>query len=195
MPKQWKIIGVVLAGLLLISLNLIAGRSAAIQAQGGGPTSIDCSTFSSGQANGANNGKVLVGTLGQWVVGNDTNGTSQLSSGFGAAVLEACRGAQPVFLPALFKSPPAPQLTRLLLKSTNTGGINPLEIRDPDNSNQLLLTCIIAPSEDNTTKDCGYFTAVGRYTLIAHTTRCGVKEGTFTDALPGATVTREVFCN
>lgn len=193
MLKQWKRAEGVLAGLLLASLILIAGRDTVGQAQSRVPASLGCSTFSSGQANKTQSGMVLAGTLGQWVVGKGTQGTGQLNSGFWATALEGCgRHTRYLFLPSLLKSP---KPTHLLIKSLGTGGIAPVEIRDPENKNELLLVCTITLKEDNSTKDCGYFKPVGAYTLIAHTARCGVQQGTFYDALPGATVTREIFCN
>jgi hypothetical protein len=193
MLKQGKLAEGALAGLLLASLILIAGRAAITQAQDRGPASIGCSTFNSGQANNTQSNMTLAGALGQWVGGKGAQGASQLNSGFWPTALEGCgKHTTQLFLPYLLKSPTT---THLLLKSIRTGGINPVEIRDPENNNELLLICIIAPNEANSTKDCGYFNPVGTYTLIAHTARCGVRQGTFHDALPGATVTREVFCN
>jgi uncharacterized repeat protein (TIGR01451 family) len=92
-----------------------------------------------------------------------------------------------IYLPILRK----PGATTLLfINSENTGGINPLRVLDT--SNNQLLSCIIG---NNVTQSCGSFPAVGTYKLIAHTNNCGVLQGTFGDAAPGATVTRRVYCN
>jgi photosystem II stability/assembly factor-like uncharacterized protein len=93
-----------------------------------------------------------------------------------------------VYLPIILR----PGLTHLYVKSLNTGGINPLEIRNPNNGNALLLNCAVG---SNTVQFCGSFLAIGTYRVIAHTTNCGVLQQTFHDALPGATVTREIGCN
>jgi uncharacterized membrane protein len=94
-----------------------------------------------------------------------------------------------VYLPLVLK--PAPH-TFLYVKSINTGGINPVEIRDPDNGNALLLSCVIG---NNVTQFCGSFPPVGTYTLIAHTQNCGKPQGTFHDATLYAVITRQVECN
>jgi Tol biopolymer transport system component len=94
-----------------------------------------------------------------------------------------------LYLPLILK--PAPQ-TYLFVTSINTGGINPVEIRDPDNGNVLLLSCVIG---NNVTQFCGSFPPVGAYTIIAHTRNCGIVQGTFNDATPEASITRRVACN
>jgi len=92
-----------------------------------------------------------------------------------------------VYLPILLK--PAP-VTYLYVKSINTGGINPFEVRDPTND-ALLLSCVVG---DNVTQFCGSFKAIGRYKVVAYPAKCPKKDTTFDDALPGATVTRTVIC-
>jgi hypothetical protein len=99
------------------------------------------------------------------------------------------RWRQPyVYLPIVLR----PSLTHLYVKSTNTGGINPVEIRDPNNGNTLLLTCVIG---NNVTEYCGSFAAIGTYKFIAFPRKCPRAERTFSDAVAGATVTREVECH
>jgi uncharacterized repeat protein (TIGR01451 family) len=93
----------------------------------------------------------------------------------------------PTYLPMLIKPGP---ITTLMIDSQNTGGINPLRVLDL--GNHELLTCTIG---NNVVQLCGTFPAVGNYKIIAHTTNCGVLQGTFGDASPGATVTRRIFCN
>ena len=100
-------------------------------------------------------------------------------------------GAPPLlatYLPLVLKAGPQ---ALLLIESVNTGGINPVEVRQPS-TNALLLSCVIG---DNITQTCGSFPAIGTYKLVAYTANCGVLEGTFSDATPGATITRRVFCN
>jgi hypothetical protein len=93
------------------------------------------------------------------------------------------------YLPLIIKPEP---LTYLYVKSTDTGGINPVEIRDPNDGNRLLLSCIVG---NNVTTYCGSFSAVGTYRIIAYTANCGVLQEVFDDATAGATVTRKVFCD
>jgi hypothetical protein len=94
-----------------------------------------------------------------------------------------------VHLPIILKSE---QLTYLYVKSVNTGGINPVEIRDPNDGDKLLLSCVIG---NNITQYCGSFAPIGTYKIIAYTANCSRREATFSDATAGATVTREVYCN
>jgi hypothetical protein len=127
MLKKWKLAGAILVSMLLVNLIIT-------QAQGNDPTSINCSVFSSGSANGANSGMTLVGTLGQWGVVNSTQGGSQLSSGFWLIVLEGCGGNEPihqsqVFLPIFSKSPPL-DLSYVLI-TNRTGGEMTYEIPAP----------------------------------------------------------------
>jgi uncharacterized repeat protein (TIGR01451 family) len=91
------------------------------------------------------------------------------------------------YLPILFKAEPT---TLLFVESVNTGGINPVRILDLNS--QELLSCVIG---NNVTQSCGSFPAVGSYRIVAYTSNCGVLQGTFSDATPGATVTRRIFCN
>lgn len=92
------------------------------------------------------------------------------------------------YLPIVFKTGP---LTHLNVQSVNTGGINSVRILSP--SNQELLNC--GPIGNNVTQTCGSFPAIGTYKIVAQTNNCGVLQGTFNDAVAGATVTRQVFCN
>jgi hypothetical protein len=92
------------------------------------------------------------------------------------------------YLPIIFKSEPQ---TQLIVHSDNTGGISSVRILSP--SNQELLTC--GPIANNVMQVCGSFPAIGTYKVVAHTNDCGILQGTFNDAAPGATVTRRVFCN
>ena len=80
--------------------------------------------------------------------------------------------------------------TQLIIESVNTGGVN-VRILDPDDNDELL-NCTVG---DNITKTCGTFPAIGAYKIIASTSNCGVLQGTFNDAAPGATITRRIFCN
>jgi hypothetical protein len=122
MSKQWKIVIAALVGLLLTSLIWVIRLSPTIQAQGNDPTTIGCSVFSSGQANGTSSSMTLQGTLGQWVAVNATNGSGQLSSGFWPTALEGC-GGQPielVFLP-IFSKPP--HLSYVLITNKTEGNL------------------------------------------------------------------------
>jgi uncharacterized repeat protein (TIGR01451 family) len=92
-----------------------------------------------------------------------------------------------LYLPTIFKSEP---VTFLIVDSYETGGINPVRILDPSNNNELL-SCVVG---NNVKVDCGSFPAIGTYKIIAHTNNCGILQGTFHDAAPGATVTRRVHC-
>ncbi|MBI1878032.1 MAG: DUF11 domain-containing protein [Chloroflexi bacterium] len=92
------------------------------------------------------------------------------------------------YLPIVSKTGP---LTQLIVQSDNTGGINSVRILSP--SNQELLNC--GPIGNNVTQACGSFPAIGTYRIVAQTNNCGVLQGTFNDAVAGATVTRRVFCN
>jgi uncharacterized repeat protein (TIGR01451 family) len=97
---------------------------------------------------------------------------------------------QSLFLPLLLKPGP---LTTLVINSDNTGGINPVQVLHADNDSELL-RCTV---ENNVQKVCGQFPtpADGRYKIVAVTVNCGTLQGTFSDAAPGATVTRRIFCN
>ena len=92
-----------------------------------------------------------------------------------------------LYLPTISKSQP---MTFLIVDSYETGGINPVRILDSSNNNELL-SCVIG---NNVKEACGSFPAIGTYKIIAHANNCGVLQGTFHDAAPGATVTRRVFC-
>ena len=94
-----------------------------------------------------------------------------------------------VYLPVIVNPGP---MTRLYVTSINTGGINPVEIRDPNDGNKLLLSCTVG---NNTTEFCGSFPAVGSYQVVANPVKCTISPVIFHDALPGATVTREIGCN
>jgi hypothetical protein len=93
-----------------------------------------------------------------------------------------------IYLPLILKSPPQ---TYLYVTSVNTGGINPVEIRNPNNGNILLLSCVIG---NNVTEFCGSFPPVGTYTIIGYTRNCGLVQGTFNDALPETAITRRIRC-
>lgn len=203
MLKQWKLVGGVLIGLLLTSLVLVFIQSPVTQAQGNNPVTINCSALTGGQATGTSNNVTLAGTLGQWAASNPTGGATQLSSGFWPPALADCgkkttptpplTTTNQVFLPNVIKSDSDPELTHLFIISVKTGGIDPLRITDPDNNNVEVHRCTV-PNQDNVPIDCSHFPAIGRYTLIAHTINCGVLQGTFDGALPGAIVTRTVRC-
>ncbi len=92
-----------------------------------------------------------------------------------------------VYLPLVVKPLP---LTYLYIRSISTGGIHPVEIRNPI-GNALLLSCVIG---NNVTQFCGSFSAIGTYTIIAYPVNCPKKVGTFPDAAPGANITRTVQC-
>ncbi|MCB0193387.1 MAG: DUF11 domain-containing protein [Anaerolineae bacterium] len=92
------------------------------------------------------------------------------------------------FLPLLVK----PEMnTKLVIESVNTGGINAVRILNPDGNTELL-SCTVG---NNVTKTCGSFPSIGTYKIVANTGNCGVLQGTFNDASPGATITRRIFCN
>ncbi|MCB0213387.1 MAG: DUF11 domain-containing protein [Anaerolineae bacterium] len=93
-----------------------------------------------------------------------------------------------VYMPFIIKSEAS---TKLVIESVNTGGINSIKILHP-NDNTELLRCTVG---NNVTKTCGSFSSIGSYKIIADTANCGVLQGTFNDAKPGATVTRRIFCN
>jgi uncharacterized repeat protein (TIGR01451 family) len=95
---------------------------------------------------------------------------------------------QGVFLPLVTKPS---GLTTLIIRSDNTGGINPVQVLHPT-TNSELLRCTVA---NNTQKVCGQIPAIGAYKIVAVTANCGTLRGTFNDATPGATVTRRIFCN
>jgi uncharacterized repeat protein (TIGR01451 family) len=95
---------------------------------------------------------------------------------------------QGVFLPLVMK--PA-GLTTLIIRSENTGGINPVQVLHPT-TNIELLRCTVG---NNTQKVCGQFPSIGSYKIVAVTGSCGTLRGTFNDATPGARVTRRIFCN
>jgi len=85
-------------------------------------------------------------------------------------------------------------MTTLYIQSDNNNGISLVEVRDPNNNNELLLQC--GPIANNIPKFlCGSFVTVPSYTMIATTNKCGPKTGTFYDATPGGEITRRVFCN
>lgn len=117
------------------------------------------------------------------VADNNVSATGQ------AAVVTLVTANPPrrVYLPLVFRGV---ETTLLIVKSEKTGGINPVKILDLNN-NQLL-SCSIG---NNVTQTCGTFPAIGTYKIVAHTANCGVLQGTFNDAAPGATVTRRIFCN
>jgi uncharacterized repeat protein (TIGR01451 family) len=92
-----------------------------------------------------------------------------------------------LYLPVVFKTEPQ---TFLIVDSQETGGIDPVQILNPSNG-QELLRCTVG---NNVKVSCGSFPAIGTYKIVAHTHNCGVLQGTFHDAAPGATVTRRVYC-
>ena len=100
-----------------------------------------------------------------------------------------------VFLPIImqnYSSPLPPDLsTSLYINQVSAGGIDPIEIRDP-NQNDLLLSCKLAATD--TVKFCGKFPPVITYTIIANTANCGQVTRTFADAFPASTITRTVIC-
>jgi uncharacterized repeat protein (TIGR01451 family) len=95
-----------------------------------------------------------------------------------------------VYLPLILKPEP---LTYLYVESANTGGINLVEIRNPNDGDALLLSC--GPIGNDVTTYCGSFPPVGTYKIIAHTTNCGVQQKTFHDADAYDAITRKVYCN
>ncbi len=97
-----------------------------------------------------------------------------------------------IYLPIIKTSKQGPTTT-LNVESVNTGGIDPIEVFDPG-TNQKLLSCTVG---NNVTQICGSFLTPGNgtYKIVAHTKACGVLQGTFSDALPGATVLRRILCN
>lgn len=97
-----------------------------------------------------------------------------------------------VYLPIISAVKVGPQTT-LMVDSANTGGIDPVRILDPS-TNQELLRCRVG---NNVVQACGGFQtpANGTYKITASTQNCGFLQGTFSDATPGGTVTRRIFCN
>lgn len=97
-----------------------------------------------------------------------------------------------VYLPFISAGKVGPQTT-LKVDSVNTGGINPVRILNAS-TNQELLRC---PVGNNVLQVCGNFPtpANGAYKITASTKNCGFLQGTFSDATPGGTVTRRIFCN
>jgi hypothetical protein len=97
-----------------------------------------------------------------------------------------------VYLPVIFARKVGPQ-TALKVDSVNTGGINPVKILNPS-TNQELLRCAVG---NNVLQACGTFPtpANGIYKITASTKNCGFLQGTFSDATPGGTVTRVIYCN
>lgn len=91
-----------------------------------------------------------------------------------------------VHLPLLLKG----GSTRLIVQTSNTGGSSLIRIVNPT-TGSTLLQCSIG---NNVTVTCGDFPAIGTYRIVANT-QCGILQGTFSDATPGATVTRTIFCN
>jgi len=84
-------------------------------------------------------------------------------------------------------------MTTFFITNDNTNGISLVEIRN-SSDNQLLLQC--GPIGNNVVSfQCGQFITVASYTLIVTTNKCGRLQQTFTDATPGGTITRRVFCN
>lgn len=97
-----------------------------------------------------------------------------------------------VYLPVILARKVGPQTT-LKVDSVNTGGINPVRILD-SSTNQELLRCTVG---NNVLQACGSFPtpANGTYKITASTKNCGFLQGTFSDATPGGTVTRVIYCN
>lgn len=97
-----------------------------------------------------------------------------------------------VYLPIVSATRVDPQ-TALRVDSINTGGINPVRVLNPI-TNQELLRCTVG---NNVVQVCGSFPtpANGTYKITASTQNCGFLQGTFSDATPGGTVTRRIFCN
>ncbi len=92
------------------------------------------------------------------------------------------------YLPVVFKTEAQ---TQLRIESVNTNGISSVRVLNV--SGQELLSC--GPIANNVTQICGTFPAIGTYKIVAQTNKCGVLQGTFNDAVAGATVTRRIFCN
>jgi len=83
-------------------------------------------------------------------------------------------------------------MTTLFITNDNTNGISLVEIRN-SSDNQLLLQC--GPIDNNVAGfRCGQFITVASYTLIVTTNKCGRIQQRFTDATPGGTITRRVYC-
>jgi uncharacterized repeat protein (TIGR01451 family) len=80
--------------------------------------------------------------------------------------------------------------TRLIVQTSNTGSSSLIRVVNPG-SGTTMLQCSVG---NNVTTTCGDFPAIGTYRIVANT-QCGVLQGTFNDAAPGATVTRTIFCN
>lgn len=93
-----------------------------------------------------------------------------------------------VFLPITFKAAPT---TLLKIQSENTGGISLVRVLKPDGTE--LLRCINIPN--NATVTCGRFATTNPYRITAQTNHCGLLQGTFNDATPGGSVSRQIFCN
>jgi len=116
-----------------------------------------------------------------------------------------------IYLPLVLKSPPPPELptptptpiptvtptpipmTSLYINSVNTGGITQVEIRDPNNHDELLLTC--GPIGNNVVELCGRFKVINFYKIIAVTNRCRVLQTSRVTENPGGNETRRVICD
>jgi uncharacterized membrane protein len=93
--KKWMLLGA-----LVVSLFLV--RTALAQTP-----SIDWWVISSGGGSGTASGTSLDGTIGQWVVGSGTSGTTQLGSGFwGGGGAEVAVGESQIFLPIILRQYP-----------------------------------------------------------------------------------------
>jgi hypothetical protein len=97
-----------------------------------------------------------------------------------------------LYLPIISANKSGPT-TLLYIESSNTGGIDPVKVLNAS-TNQELLRCATG---NNTTQLCGKFPtpANSTYKVSASTKNCGLLQGTFSDAKPGGTVTRRIFCN
>jgi len=107
-------------------------------------------------------------------------------SAMGQEIVTTIVTAGRVHLPLLLKG----GSTRLIVQTSNTGGSSLIRIVNPS-TGATLLQCSVG---NNVTATCGDFPAIGTYRIVANT-QCGVLQGTFSDAAPGATVTRTIFCN
>jgi hypothetical protein len=97
MTKIWMMLGALFVSLLMVGTALAQAPS------------IDWWVISSGGGSGTADGTSLDGTVGQWVIGSGTSGTTQLGSGFwggGGAEGPPEAPANQIFLPVILRQHP-----------------------------------------------------------------------------------------
>jgi hypothetical protein len=96
MTKKWMLLGALFVSLLLVGTALAQGTP-----------SVDWWVISGGGGSGAVGGTSLDGTMGQWVVGSGTSGTTQLGSGFwGGGSAAGAPDQYQIFLPVILRQYP-----------------------------------------------------------------------------------------